>query len=590
MAASSSAQVREDLLKNLECTCQALGDQERLACGLAKMLAKLRAETEELLAQNKQVQPEVDEHAEEMSELPGPLSKKEMPKDGLTAGVASKCTSTDDLEGKACKKQNFASILPGSITVDAEGTDALSNSLGMKSRNEERPLGLKSRSEERPRAITPQPKRAGTDLMSTSTMAQFHAFNSCETSSDRIFLTPEELKDHIRKKLETESYDPRNFYKETGCAQTIARTTAFEVASVILLIASSVYIAVAMDHNDAATLHESAVLFQVFTHGFCLCFLLEAMVRIMAFRHIRYAFMDFWVTFDTLLVSFLIIETWVLGTISAVSGSSFTEGRLKTVVAFRVLRLFRLLRVLRLVRLLRHVPQLMVIVRGLGIALRSVACVLILLLIIIYAGAIVCKGLFEGSPFGKEWFPTVMASMGTLMLECTLSGSRGTGLMREAYTEHPVYAFLLLLFVLLSNVTMMGILAGILVQTVRTVAEVEKEDKTFGNLVKTIKNVWNMAVDIDSDGDGTVSAEEFGDLIKRGDTARVMHAMDVDVEGLISLSGFIFDQNQGRLGRQAFLQMVLDFRRGNKKATVKDHMETRKFIRSEFQTLESHLS
>jgi len=150
------------------------------------------------------------------------------------------------------------------------------------------------------------------------------------------------------------------------------------------------------------------------------------------------------------------------------------------------------LRVLRLVRILRHVPQLMVIVRGLGIALRAVGCVLILLLTIIYAGAIVCRGLFEGSEFGKEWFPSVLTSMGTLMLECTLSGSRGTELMREAYAEHPFNAFLLLLFVLLANVTMMGILAGILVQTVRTVAEVEREEKTVRELVKTIKELWTL--------------------------------------------------------------------------------------------------
>jgi len=86
-----------------------------------------------------------------------------------------------------------------------------------------------------------------------------------------------------------------------------------------------------------------------------------------------------------------------------------------------------------------------------------------------------------------------------------------------------------------------------------------------------------------------MSANEFGTLIQACDTARILQAMDVDVEGLIGLSGFVFDQNNGRLERDTFLQMVLNLR-GNKKATVKDHMETRKFLRSEIRTLGKHLT
>lgn len=174
--------------------------------------------------------------------------------------------------------------------------------------------------------------------------------------------------------------------------------------------------------------------------------------------------------------------------------------------------------------------------------------------------------------------------MGTLMLECTLSGSRGTSLMREAYAESPIYAFLLLLFVLLANVTMMGILAGILVQTVRTVAEVEREEKTVKDLGKMIEKLWDLAQNGDTDGDEKISAVEFNNLFSERDTARIMQTMDVDVEGLINVSGFVFEQMNGRLGMQDFLRMVLDLR-GNKKATVKDHIETRKFIHSRFQDL-----
>jgi len=246
-------------------------------------------------------------------------------------------------------------------------------------------------------------------------------------------------------------------------------------------------------------------------------------------------------------------------------------------VAFRVLRL---LRVLRLARVLQHLPELMVIVRGLGIAIRAIAVVLSLLGIIVYVGAIIFRGILEGTALGAMRFPNVPTAMGTLLLDCTLSGSRGTPLIREAYQEGIWYAAALLLFVLLANVTMMGVLAGLLVQTVKTVAEVEKEEKSIRELVNTMEKLWNHVLNVDADGNETINEAEFRSLMAIRQTARILHHMDVDVEGLVNLSSFFFDQKDGSLGRKDFLKMVLDLR-GSKKATVKDHVETRKFLFAE---------
>jgi len=577
-----------EFVKGLESTHRSLREQEQLACSLAKTLAKLCAETEEHLTMCGVLQPTMGESVtsnEGRSECSRPMSKKEPPNDRLSNSNAANGISFDNPEEEQPRKnQLFDPILPGTNATEVEGSDGENSSPGFP-KPVQSPIGGVYRNLWH--------GRSGKLLMRKEPVMQLH-LNDLNESADMIavgdaggrcvFANPEELKAEIRKKLVEEPYEPCKLFKQTGLAQAIARTTAFEVASMMLLVASSVWIAVAMDHNDSVVLHKSPVFFQVITHFFCLCFLVEVMVRICAFRLIRYAVRDFWCCFDTLLVVLFICETWILGTMSAISGIEFTGRGLNTVVAFRVLRLMRLMRVLRLVRLLHHVPQLMVIIRGLGMALRSVACVLALLLLFIYAGGIVGRGLFEGSAFGNEWFPTVLVSMGTLMLECTLSGSRGTALIREAHAEHPAYALLLLLFVLLANVTMMGILAGILVQTVRTVAEVEREEKSVRDLVKTMESLWNMVSQNDQDQDGKISWDEFAKMITGRDTARIMRAMDVDVEGLLNVASFVFDQYHGRMGREEFLQMVLDLR-GNKKATVKDHMETRKFIHSQIQHL-----
>merc|ERR1712129_171996 len=74
-----------------------------------------------------------------------------------------------------------------------------------------------------------------------------------------------------------------------------------------------------------------------------------------------------------------------------------------------------------------------------------------------------------------------------------------------------------------------------------------------------------------------IEQEEFQTNIALKGTARLLRALDIDVEGLATVSDFVFAQNDGSIGRKAFLQMVLDVR-SNKKATVKDHIETRRFV------------
>jgi len=584
-----------ELMKTLGATHQVLRQQEQLACSLAKALTKLCAETEEHLTLCGTLQSMTSEEAEKASSNKASLYSGPVP-DVINAAECESSNSNgcklvsikDPEQDTLGDNRDCHPVLPGAVGGETDGNGSLKASNGRLSAETPASVFSDEPAANSVWAQTPRSRRRmlfRQESVMRSRLSEY-ANRLSLVHSDCIFADAEKYKQEIRKKLIEEPYDPCKLFKKTGLAQKIARTTAFEVASMVLLIISSIWISISMDNIESVVLHKSPVFFQVVTHLFCLCFLVEVLVRIFAFEFLRYALRDFWCCFDTVLVILFISETWILGTVSAISGIDFTRDRLKTVVAFRVLRLLRLMRVLRLVRLLRHVPQLMVIVRGLGMAIRSVACVLALLLLFIYAGGIVGRGMFEGSAFGQEWFPSVLASMGTLMLECTLSGSRGTVLIRQAHAEHPIYALVLVLFVLL-NMTMMGILAGILVQTVRTVAEVEREEKTVRDLGKTIESLWAIVLEHDSDSDGKISVAEFQVLVSLDDTARIMRAMDVDVEGLLNLSGFIFDQHKGRMDSETFLKMVLDLR-ANKKATVKDHMETRKFLHSEVQTLSRH--
>jgi hypothetical protein len=229
----------------------------------------------------------------------------------------------------------------------------------------------------------------------------------------------------------------------------------------------------------------------------------------------------------------------------------------------------------------RELPELLIIVHGVVIALKAISVVLMLLAVIVYMGAVLFHAAAEGTAVGAEYFPTIFAAMGTLLLDCTLSGTRGVSLIRRAAAEGDAWgitlAILIVLFVLLANITMLGVLTGLLVQTVRTTAEVEKEQSVVRHVSDEIDRLWEDLKVYDEDGDGMISEAEMPHVIEDMDFCRTLHNMDVDIEGLIDMSQFIFHQYDGKLAKKDFKKVILELR-GKEQAKVKHHVETRKFV------------
>merc|ERR1740138_1171877 len=80
----------------------------------------------------------------------------------------------------------------------------------------------------------------------------------------------------------------------------------------------------------------------------------------------------------------------------------------------RIARLFRLSRMARMARLLRSIPELMIMIKGMAAACRSVFFTLCLLVFLTYVFAIAFKQLTEGADVGDLYFKSVLSSMYTL--------------------------------------------------------------------------------------------------------------------------------------------------------------------------------
>merc|ERR1719272_2841479 len=106
------------------------------------------------------------------------------------------------------------------------------------------------------------------------------------------------------------------------------------------------------------------------------------------------------------------METWVMLIVMAAMGGGGSP-----VGGTSILRLFRLLRLSRLMRMLRSLPELMILIKGMATAMKSVAYVMALLVLITYVFSIAFTQLAVGTEtIGDAYFANIAHSMYSLII------------------------------------------------------------------------------------------------------------------------------------------------------------------------------
>merc|ERR1740121_2736337 len=91
----------------------------------------------------------------------------------------------------------------------------------------------------------------------------------------------------------------------------------------------------------------------------------------------------------------------------------------------RIARLLRLSRMARMVRLFKAMPELLILMKGIAAAMRSVFFTLLLLMLLLYVFGIAFKQLTADATIGPDKFGTVIDAMYTLLIDGTLMDSLG---------------------------------------------------------------------------------------------------------------------------------------------------------------------
>eukprot|EP00928_Gymnodinium_smaydae_P034482 TRINITY_DN2441_c0_g1_i1.p1 TRINITY_DN2441_c0_g1~~TRINITY_DN2441_c0_g1_i1.p1 ORF type:complete len:665 (-),score=164.75 TRINITY_DN2441_c0_g1_i1:38-2032(-) len=388
-----------------------------------------------------------------------------------------------------------------------------------------------------------------------------------------VFADASAMKDKVRAAIMKPDFNIADFYHTTGIAQRIARMRFFENFTLLIIGLNALWIAIDTDKNPATTLFRAHWVFQVGENLFCVYFAFEVTVRFMAFKWKRDCVRDGWFIFDSALVIMMILETWLVG--SVVYFMNIDSEVMADASIFRLLRMLRLTRMARMVRLLRAFPELLILVKGIAVAARSVFFTLVLLAIIIYLFAIAFVQLTEDTPdISQQYFPTVPDAMVTLLLHGALPDM--ADFVIDVSTSSIFNAFFALFFILLSSLTVLNMLVGVLCEVVSVVSSVEKEQMTV-RFVKSKLLELIREGGIDEDQNGMISKPEFEELLTHPEAARILQEVGVDVVGLVDFADFIFHDEGVELSFPDFMELVLQLRSSNT-ATVKDIVDLRKFI------------
>lgn len=389
----------------------------------------------------------------------------------------------------------------------------------------------------------------------------------------------ESMKAKARKALSQPQYNVMDYYHTDGFCQAVARDPKFENVTLVLISINAIWIAIDTDLNNAATISTADVGFQVMDHLFCTYFFFEVLIRFCAFVVKRHAFKDAWFVFDFLLVFNMVVDTWILPIVMLAVGSDSGGSFAGNLTVLRVLRLVKLLRLSRMTKILRNIPELVIIMKALAHASRSVAIFSCMWMLIIYFFAIVMRQLTDGTEAGATWFKNVPDAMATLLLNGILPDH--ASLVKDLGSPDrgsPIFSIVMTSFVLLASITVMYMLVGVLVEVVSKIAAQEKENLTVSYIASLAREKIESS---GRDCDAPFTKTELQRFLFEPDFCKMLTHVNVDIVALMDMLEIAYEDVE-RSGQGMTFDRLIELllnSRGTNAATVRDTKEVLRIVK-----------
>lgn len=308
----------------------------------------------------------------------------------------------------------------------------------------------------------------------------------------------------------------------------LASSRRFEYLTLTVISLNGMWIGIDTDHNTDSTTWPMMV-FLVADNFFCVYFTAEVIIRFLAFARKLDCLKDGWFKFDSVLVTLMVGETWVMPFVGGASGGM---GNLS------ILRLLRLLRLTRMAKLMQAVPELLTLVKGIVASIRSVGSTLALLIVFIYVFSIIFTGQYKESEDEvlRAYFGNMSLSMFTLFINGTILDDLST-VCAALLADSQVMLWVLILFILLSSFTMLNMLIGILCEVVSATAVYERNKMAITEVEDVLSKFFT---EIDADGSGKISQEEWEQMVHNERVLKALQGLGIEAEHIKLVANVIF--------------------------------------------------
>mmetsp|Transcript_34617 Transcript_34617/g.63271 ORF Transcript_34617/g.63271 Transcript_34617/m.63271 type:complete len:614 (-) Transcript_34617:35-1876(-) len=345
-------------------------------------------------------------------------------------------------------------------------------------------------------------------------------------------------------------------------------STGFTSTTLVVICINAMWIGIDTEWNNTTLKEADGSLplepySELVENLFCVYFTVEVFLRFIAFKDKSRIYRDLWFVFDTTLVLLMILETWVFRIIEAFGGDQ-GGADLSNFSTLRILRLTRM------VRMARSIGELRTLVRGMISAIRAVVSLLVFLVGLTYVFAIFFTTILACPPGdttercddGWELFPGedpvaryLFGSIGSSMMTLFTNGMLGDNLywvLDIIKNDSLVMYWLFCIYFLISALTLLNMLIGVLCDTIADTTEKEKQSQKEMNFQECMARCFR---EIDTDGSGTVTYMEWHE-IKQDPTVRERLAADLmvdpdQVDGtMVKMEAVLFaDASQQQAGR-----------------------------------------
>jgi len=281
-------------------------------------------------------------------------------------------------------------------------------------------------------------------------------------------------------------------------------------------------------------------------------------LRFGAFKNKLNCMKDLWFKFDSLLVFLMVLETWVLPI-------ALSNIKIETTP----LRLIRLVRLSRMARLIRMFPELLSMIKGAGMAWRSLSATIISEVALLYIFAIILNTILKGIPELEPYFGTLPKSMWTLTMDGLFQDNPGQISQIMMYKPAPFTAtiaiIVFVIFTMCSALMVLNMLIGAQCEVVSNVAKEEKENADITHMKETM---LVMLRDIDADGSGEIDQEELGQLLEDERAGKALDSLQIDKEHLVDFLQMFYEHTDSLTIRQ-IIKIMLQLR-GDREPKIKD--------------------